>query len=148
MLINESKGNLISVQNSGATSKTNIELEAEGESKAILMNAKEQADAIRIVAEALDSGSTDNENTAMAAKLALAHIYVQMYGQMGSTSNTMLFQERPADLNALVAYASVVLSNPGSKKLHRPAHRTQKATDVRVQTPALLVCSAVESVSK
>ena len=77
--------------------------------------AQAQADAIRIVAEALSSGSTDSENAAMAAKLALAQSYVEMYGQMGSTSNTMLFQERPADLNALLAQASAVLSNPVSK---------------------------------
>ncbi len=41
-----------------------------------------------------------------AATLLLAREYVSMYGQMGAQSNTMLFQERPADLNALLAQAS------------------------------------------
>lgn len=29
-----------------------------------------------------------------------------MYGEMGKSSNTMLFNDRPADVNALIAQAS------------------------------------------
>ena len=32
-----------------------------------------------------------------------------MYGLMGSQSNTMIFSERPGDLNALMAQASAIL---------------------------------------
>jgi hypothetical protein len=32
-----------------------------------------------------------------------------MYGEMGSKSNTMIFNERPADFNALLAQASSIM---------------------------------------
>jgi hypothetical protein len=34
-----------------------------------------------------------------------------MYGEMGSKSNTMLFQDKPADFNALMAQVATVFSN-------------------------------------
>lgn len=36
--------------------------------------------------------------------------YITMYGEMGKQSNTMIFADRPADVNALLAQASKVIS--------------------------------------
>jgi hypothetical protein len=44
-----------------------------------------------------------------AAKLALAREYVAMYGEMGSKSNTIMFNDRPADVNALLSQAVVAM---------------------------------------
>jgi hypothetical protein len=40
--------------------------------------------------------------------------YIDMYASMGKTSNTMIFSERPADINALMAQAATVLKAAGS----------------------------------
>lgn len=56
-----------------------------------------------------ESGGSD------AAKLELAKEYVKMYGLMGSTSNTMLFQDKPADTNSLMAQVATVLASTNNK---------------------------------
>ena len=51
------------------------------------------------------------ENTgADAAKLHIASQYITMYGEMGQKSNTMIFSDKPADINALLAQAASVIS--------------------------------------
>ena len=45
-----------------------------------------------------------------AARLALARDYVAMYGEMGQKSNTIMFNERPADANALLAQAMMSMT--------------------------------------
>ena len=105
-LINESEGALIRVQNEAQAAKDRIRLEAEGEAEAVLTKAKTQAEAIRLIAEALQGP----EGRA-AAELAIAKQYVEMYGEMGKMSNTMLFSDRPADIRALLAQAATVLGN-------------------------------------
>jgi len=40
-----------------------------------------------------------------------------MYGEMGSKSNTMIFNEKPGDVNSLLAQAAVALSGTGAKAL-------------------------------
>lgn len=62
------------------------------------MKAKAEAEALTMVAEALkDAAGAD------AAQLQIAKQYIDMYGEMGKSSNTMLFSDRPADVNALIA---------------------------------------------
>ena len=73
-------------------------LEAEGGSQAIELRAKAQAAAIRTLAETLKESDDMRE----AAKLYVAKQYIDMYGQMGAQSNTMLFSDKPADINALM----------------------------------------------
>jgi hypothetical protein len=41
--------------------------------------------------------------------MAIAKQYIEMYGEMGQRSNTMLFSDRPADVRALFAQAAAVL---------------------------------------
>jgi len=104
-LSNESEGNLIKVKNEAEAAKVKLVREAEGEAMAVELRAKAQAEAIqRVAAELLKPGGAD------AAKFALAREYVDMYGEMGKQSNTMLFNDRPADMNALLSQAALALS--------------------------------------
>uniref|UniRef100_A0A7S0G971 Band 7 domain-containing protein n=1 Tax=Proboscia inermis TaxID=420281 RepID=A0A7S0G971_9STRA len=104
-LMNESEGNLTRARNEAEATKVTMLKTAEGESLGIKMRAEAQAEAIAVVATQLQKAGGDD-----AAKLALARDYVTMYGEMGSKSNTMMFNDRPADLNALLAQASLAIS--------------------------------------
>jgi len=109
-LTNESEGNLIRVRNEAEATRTKLELEAKGQADAMRLKAEAQAEAIaRIAAEIQKPGGEE------AAKLALAKDYVEMYGEMGSKSNTMMFNDRPADVNALLAQASLAVSSTKSQ---------------------------------
>jgi regulator of protease activity HflC (stomatin/prohibitin superfamily) len=99
-LQNESEGALIRIRNEAEAEKIKLIREAEGQAEAIRKTAEAQAEALRkIAAELQKSGGME------AAKLALAKDYVTMYGEMGRESNTMIFNERPADVTALLAQA-------------------------------------------
>jgi len=105
-LINESEGNLIRVQNEAEATKTKFQLEAQGEANSIRLKAEAQAEEIKLISQQIQQpGGLE------AAKMALAKEYVEMYGEMGSKSNTMLFNERPADVNALLAQAALAISS-------------------------------------
>lgn len=107
-LANESEGNLIRVQNEAEAAKTRILLEAQGQAEAIRLTAQAQADALyKIALELQKPGGQD------AAKLALAREYVDMYGEMGKQSNTILFNERPADVTALLTQAMTAMKVAG-----------------------------------
>ncbi|KAL7536726.1 hypothetical protein ACHAXR_007368 [Thalassiosira sp. AJA248-18] len=96
-LKNESEGKLIQVTNEAEAEKLKILREAEGNAEAVRILALAQADAIEKIAEQLrkDGGQE-------AAALALAKEYVTMYGEMGSKSNTMFFQESAGNAQSLV----------------------------------------------
>lgn len=103
-LTNESEGNLIKVTNEANGEKIKRVKEAQGEAESIQIKAAAQAEAIKVIAEELKKpGGTH------AANLALARDYVAMYGEMGSKSNTLMFNERPADMNALLTQAAMAL---------------------------------------
>lgn len=117
-LTNESEGNLIKVTNEADATKTRLLREAQGEAEAIQIRAQAQAQAIRLIAKELA-----NYGGMEAAKLAIAREYVAMYGEMGKQSNTIMFSDKPADINALLAQASMAL-NVGAthaKNLHSPS---------------------------
>lgn len=99
-LTNESEGNLIKIRNEAEASKQKILLEAEGQAEAIRMKAEAQAEALELIASKLkEDGGPE------AARLALAHEYVTMYGEMGQKSNTIMFNDKPADINSLLTQA-------------------------------------------
>jgi regulator of protease activity HflC (stomatin/prohibitin superfamily) len=103
-MMNESEGTLIKVKNEAEANKAKILLEAEGDAKAIELRASAQAAAIEVIAQALaKSGALE------AARLQVAREYISMYSEMGQKSNTMIFNDRPADINALMAQASAVV---------------------------------------
>ena len=104
-LTNESEGNLIKVQNEADAQRTKILKEAEGTAEAIRMTAKAQAEALRTIATELEKPTGQ-----LAAQLALAKDYVSMYGEMGKESNTMIFNERPGDVSALLVQAVTAMN--------------------------------------
>ncbi|CAE7433682.1 unnamed protein product, partial [Symbiodinium microadriaticum] len=104
-LANESEGYLIQVKNEALATKEKLILEAEGEARAIRERALAQSAAILQVAEALKKGG----HTDRAAHLNIAREYIAMYSDIGQKSNTMIFSDRPADVNALMAQAAAVL---------------------------------------
>lgn len=99
-LTNESEGNLIRVQNEAEATKNRILLEAAGHAEAIRLTAAAQAEALKTIAHELKQPGGQE-----AARLAIAREYVSMYGEMGKQSNTILFNERPADVTSLMAQA-------------------------------------------
>lgn len=101
---------MIRVRNEAEATRTKLELEAKGQADAMRLKAEAQAEAIaRIAVEIQKPGGEE------ASKLALAKDYVEMYGEMGSKSNTMMFNDRPADVNALLAQASLAVSSTKSQ---------------------------------
>jgi len=105
-LTNESEGNLIKVRNEAEASKTKLFLEAEGEAEAIRLKAIAQAEAIAKIASELQKPGGEE-----AAKLAVAQDYIQMFGEMGKNSNTMMFNDKPADVNSLLAQAALAIKS-------------------------------------
>ena len=95
-----SEGNLIRIRNEADGEKTKILMEAQGHAEAVRLAAAAQAEALQLIAEKLSAAGG-----AEAAKLALAHEYSKMYGEIGGKSNTIFFNERPGDVNALLTQA-------------------------------------------
>jgi regulator of protease activity HflC (stomatin/prohibitin superfamily) len=93
-------------QNEAEAAKTRTLLEAEADARAIELRAGAQAKAITHIAEALShAGATE------AARLQVAREYIAMYADIGQKSNTMIFNDRPADVNALMAQAASVFNS-------------------------------------
>lgn len=109
-LTNESEGNLVKVQNEAEATKQRILLEAQGQAEAIRLTANAQAEALELIANQINKeGGTE------AAKLALAKEYVSMYGEMGAKSNTIMFNDKPADVNALLSQAVVAMQSASTQ---------------------------------
>jgi regulator of protease activity HflC (stomatin/prohibitin superfamily) len=132
-LENESEGNLIKVRNEAEASKSKILLEAEAQASAVRMTAAAQAIAIREIATELNRSGGEQ-----AAQLALARDYVQMYGEMGKQSNTILFNDRPADVNALLVQAvtaiKVATAEPARPAAAEPHQEIAQAETVEEPT--------------
>jgi regulator of protease activity HflC (stomatin/prohibitin superfamily) len=111
-LVNQSEGRRIQVENESEASKFKIETEAKGNAQSIRLLASAQAQAITEISSALSSDEARD-----AAKLQIANKYIDMYSDIGQKSNTMIFNDRPADVNALLAQAgSVLQANNANKK--------------------------------
>lgn len=109
-LTNESEGNLVKVQNEAEANKQRILLEAQGQAEAIRLTAQAQAEALELIANQINK-----EGGSEAAKLALAKEYISMYGEMGSKSNTIMFNDKPADVNALLSQAVVAMQSAATQ---------------------------------
>jgi len=103
-IINESEGRLVQVKNEADANAYMLKAEAEGEASAIAAKAAANASAIKTIADALKG-----DYTAEAVRMQVANRYIDMYGDIGQKSNTMIFNDRPADVNALMAQAGSVL---------------------------------------
>merc|ERR1719148_440264 len=104
-LKNESEGMLIKIENEAKASKTRTVLEAEAEAQAVRLQADAQAEAIAKISAELNKAGGEE-----AAKLALAREYVDMYGEMGSKSNTMFFNQSAGDINSLLVQAASAIT--------------------------------------
>ena len=105
-LKNESEGMLIKITNEAEAAKIKATREAEGEAESVRIRAKAQAEAIQAIAAELKK-----PGGAEAAKLALAQSYVDMYGEMGSKSNTMFFNQNAGDITSLLVQAAAAVSS-------------------------------------
>ena len=112
-MINESEGELIKIRNEASGNKERQILLATGEAEAIRLRAEAHAQAIALVARALSENTLASE----AAKLHIARDYIEMYSDIGQKSNTMIFSDRPADVNALLAQAAAVVSSTAAPTL-------------------------------
>ncbi|GAB5034163.1 stomatin prohibitin-family membrane protease subunit [Nannochloropsis oceanica] len=112
-LTNESEGELIKTKNEAEARKQQYILEGEGEAKAIRLKAEAFAESIRVVGQSL--GGEQGQD---AAQLQIAKDYIGMYGLMGSQSHTMVFSERPGDVNALFAQAALALQAAGKSSVN------------------------------
>ena len=108
-LKNESEGMLIKVTNESEAARIKSIREAEGTAQAVLLMAKAQATAIEVIAQELEKAGGSE-----AAKLALAQDYVKMYGEMGSKSNTMFFNQNAGDVTSLLVQAAAAVNASGS----------------------------------
>jgi len=104
-LINESEGRLQQVRNEAVATRERLILEAEGEAIAIKAKAQANAEAIAVIGKALTS-----EQGMTAAQIEIAKEYIRMYGQMSKESTTMIFSDKPADMNSLFAQAASVFN--------------------------------------
>ena len=121
-----SEGNLIKIRNEADGAKTKILLEAQGQAQAVQLMADAQAKALRVISEELNKPGGQE-----AARLALAREYVTMYGEMGKQSNTILFNERPADVNALLTQAVTAMqaaTNSQAKASSRTVEIPEKSS--------------------
>lgn len=104
-LMNESEGNLIKVTNEAEAEKKALILKAEGNAEAILKQSQATANSIDIIAKTLN-----NPNSKDAIIIHLAKEQIEMQGKIGSTSNTIFFSEKPADINNLIMQAKTILN--------------------------------------
>ena len=131
-LTNESEGNLIKVKNEAEATKQRILLEAQGQAEAIRLTAEAQADALKMISEQIQQ-----DGGMEAAKLALARDYISMYGEMGKESNTIMFNDRPADVNALLSQAVVSMQATASATAKGlPAGQTRNTQDAAAKPPS------------
>lgn len=105
-LKNESEGEMIRVTNEAEANKRSKILAAEAEAESIRLSAEASAFALERISKTLTTFGAAKD----AAQLSIAQDYIRMYGQMAGKSNTMIFSDRPGNVNALMAQAAAALS--------------------------------------
>ena len=86
--------------------------EAEGEAKEIELFAKAKADSLRMIAKALqEDGGKD------ALTMRLAEDYIDRFGELAKTNNTMIVPSDVADLSKMIATATALCQNKKSETL-------------------------------
>lgn len=84
--------------------------EAEGEAAALRSVAEATADSIRIVAEAIQ-----REGGVEAVKLRVADNYVDQFGKLAKTGNTLILPANLADMGSLIASAMSIIKSEEKK---------------------------------
>lgn len=99
-----SEGALIRLENESEGNRIRVENEARAEAEAVRLRSEAESNALLTIANALKSA-----NGKEAAQLAVARDYIDMYGKMGATSNTIMVGEKAADVNTLMAQAGLAI---------------------------------------
>ena len=104
-LVNESEGHLIQARNESDAEKYRIVTEAQGFNESEIIKAQGIKRSIEIIAEAAGG------DPKIALMYLMADKQISMYKDIGSKSNTMFFQDKPADLNSLIAQAKSIFNS-------------------------------------
>ncbi len=86
---------------------------AQGEAQATLINAEANASAIRQIASAIQS-----EGGLQAVNLKVAEHYINAFGLLAKTNNTLIVPSNVSDMAGLIATAMSVVKSPGSGNEH------------------------------
>ena len=81
---------------------------AQGEAQATLLNAEANASAIRQIAAAIES-----PGGLQAANLKVAEHYINAFGLLAKTNNTLIVPSNVSDMAGLIATAMTVVKGPG-----------------------------------
>jgi regulator of protease activity HflC (stomatin/prohibitin superfamily) len=82
---------------------------AQGEAQATLLNAEANASAIRQIAAAIES-----PGGLQAANLKVAEHYINAFGLLARTNNTLIVPSNVSDMAGLIATAMTVVKGPGA----------------------------------
>ena len=82
---------------------------AQGEAQATLLNAEANASAIRQIAAAIES-----PGGLQAANLKVAEHYINAFGLLAKTNNTLIVPSNVSDMAGLIATAMTVVKGPGA----------------------------------
>jgi regulator of protease activity HflC (stomatin/prohibitin superfamily) len=109
--INNAEGQKQQVIKQSEASKQQSINEAEGQAKAILVVAEATAEGIKKVAQAIQAPGGYE-----AVQLRVAESYIDQFGNLAKTNNTMILPANLADVASVVATAmSAINKKPGSK---------------------------------
>jgi len=90
-------------------------LNSEGEKQAAINRAQGEATALRVVAEATAAAVTavaeaiGHEGGLLAANLKVAELYIQAFGNLAKTGNTLIVPTNLSDVSSVIASAMTVL---------------------------------------
>ena len=107
-VINAAEGDKQQVIKASEASKQKQINEAEGEANAIRAVAEATADGIRKVAEAVST-----EGGFEAVQLRVAENYIERFGELAKSTNTMLIPSNAADISSMIATAMSVIKHAG-----------------------------------
>jgi regulator of protease activity HflC (stomatin/prohibitin superfamily) len=84
---------------------------AEGEANAIRAVAEATADSIRLVADSIQS-----KGGMQAVQLKVAENYIEQFGKLAKTTNTMILPSNLADVSSIIATAMNVIKQESTKQ--------------------------------
>jgi regulator of protease activity HflC (stomatin/prohibitin superfamily) len=102
--------------------------QAKGEASAILARATARASALLTVGKALGA-----KHGSSAASLAVAEQYVQAFGKLAKTGNTLLLPEKTGDVGSMVAQAMAIYSQMTSRTVAGEEDQEEEEGETRDQ---------------
>ncbi len=108
--IRRSEGDKQSAINQAIGEAEAMKTRAQGEAQAILAIAEANAEAIRLIANAIS-----NENGEFAVNQKLAAQYIEQFGNLAKTNNTMILPHNLSDIAGIVSTALSAVKQSNSK---------------------------------